>query len=275
MYQYGYGYLGMMSESSTTPTGTNQFGATHLGYNSGQVYVGYSNSYSQATTATGYSGLFSNVPLSTNKHIYIGSDGGSTQKKSGKGITSSFPYSNDAKLLVNLTGYSNSSDGGPSGILVVKNSYSAFLDIDNDGSVGTEAVIGAGSGTRLRVISDGYPAITADRIKPLYITVHGKLTVEGDIVLDNWSNGSTTKTKIYNLCYQKRYAGGSTACKSNYVAIGFLPHNGITSASRTISDADAFNTGTYSNSPMVYSQDSRFSAQGYLTCCAMNLPIEN
>ncbi len=275
MYQYGYGYLGMMSESTTTPTSTNQFGATHIGYNSGQVYVGYSNSYSQATTATGYSGLFSNVPLATNKHIYIGSDGGSTQKKSGKGVSSSFPYSNDAKLLVNLTGYSNSSDGGPSGILVAKNNYSAFLDLDNDGTVGTEAVIGAGSGTRLRIISDGYPAITADRIKPLYITIHGQLTVEGDIILGNWSNGSTSKTKIQNLCYQKRYLGGVTSCKSGYVAIGFLPHNNMTSASRTVTDGNAYNTGSYAGAPMFYSQDTRFSAQGYLTCCALYLPVEN
>lgn len=272
MNQYGTSYLGRMSQNTTAPTSANLFGATHIGYQSGQVYVGY-NTNSQITTATGYSGLFSNVPLATNKHIYIGSDGGSTQKKSGKDVSSSFPYSNDAKLLVNLTGYGNSSDGGPSGIMVVKNNYSAFLDLDNDGTVGTEAVIGAGSGTRLRIVSDGFPAITVDRSRPLYTTIHGRLTVQGDIILDNWSKGSnkTDKTKIKGLCYQQQYLGGTTSCETGYVAIGFLPHNNMSAASKVVTDGKAYNSGSYSGNPMLYTQDVRFSAQGYMTCCALDL----
>jgi hypothetical protein len=275
MYQYGYGYLGMISDNSTTPTEANAFGATHIGYQSGQVYVGYNNSYSQATSATSYSGLFSNVPLATNKHIYIGSAGGATQKKSLKAINSSSIYSNDVKLLVDLDGYSNTSDGGPVGVVVAKGYYSSFLNVDvAEGSYGYEAVLGGGRYTRMRLMSDGYPAVTGDTGLPLYITVHGKLTVQGDIVLGNWSNGSTSKTKIQNLCYQKRYLTGTTSCKTGYVAIGFLPHNNMSDDSKIVTDGNAYNSGSYSGNPMIYTQDTRFSAQGYLTCCALSLPIE-
>jgi len=277
MHQYGYSYLGKISDNTTTPTEANAFGATHIGYQSGQVYVGYNNSYSQATSAASYSGLFSNVPLATNKHIYIGSAGGATQKKSLKAISSSSIYSNDVKLLIDLDGYSNTSDGGPVGVVVAKNYYSSFLNVDvAEGSYGYEAVLGGGRSTRMRLMSDGYPAITGDTGLPLYIVVHGRLTVQGDIILDKWASSTrTAKTKIVNLCYQKRYLKGTTQCDDGYVAIGFLPHNNLTSDSKVVTDGNAFNTDSYSGNPMVYTQDSRFSAQGYLTCCALDLPIKD
>lgn len=280
MHQYGSAYLGYIGDStSTAPTSQAQNGSTHIGYQSGQAYVGYGHYSSYVTTANGYAGLFSSVPIATNRHIYIGNGGNVLQKGSSYAISTSSQYKNPVKMLINLSGEGNTSASvdNPIGFLVAKDYYTAFVNIDAaEGSYGQEAIFGGGKSTRMRLMSDGYPAITGDTGLPLYIKVHGQLYVQGDIILDTKrTTSSTAKTQIRNLCYQKAYGTGSTAtCKSGYVAIGFLPHNGRNSASKIVTSYDYLAGGSYSQNPMLYTQDTRGTAQGFMTCCAMEVPIE-
>jgi len=278
MHQYGNAYLGRLYNSaSTAPTGNSQFGSTHIGYESGQAYVGYAHTAaSQANTAIGYQGLFSRVPISTSEHIYVGGSASYyRQYKSAKGVNSSNPYSNPSKILIDLSSYGFASDNvnNPMGLLVVKSGNTAIFNIDSNAGVG-EAFVGGGNNTKLRLLSGGKPAITVTTLSlPHNINAQGNLYVNGDIYLGNKYN-SSDKTKIYNLCYQQSYGYGQDVvyCDTGYTAIGFLPNNmegAANAASRVSVEAQAFNTGTYANAPMLYTNDARAMAKGYITCCAI------
>jgi len=286
-YVFGQTYLGKPKDSPYTPGNTSDiddsdnigdttiYGYTKISDLTGKAYVGYATPSGNRTESS--RGLFSSVPIATNKWIYVGknsdTDNG-TQSiyqhyHTPKQRYSSNTNTSGAGILIDT---SNSASSG--GLILMSNARSGYIT-----HTGSHLRLGgADTSSNVVIVSGGREAIYIDTSNPPNTTVNGKLIVKKNIMLSSDSTGDHKQTvsKIYNLCYQIPYGRGTATskCKDGYNAIGFIPfnHPTLSSASKLVSDGVYYNTGSYSNSPMVYVQDLRTTAAGWLTCCHIDLP---
>ena len=279
-YVFGYTHLGKPKDDpyvngnanidSTSNVGSTKiYGETDISYLTAKAYVGRNLPSAKRTESA--RGLFSYVPIATNKWIYVGTDGESTHYHTPRQRYSSNTNTSGAGILIDT---SNSDSSG--GLILMSNARSGYIT-----HTGAHLRLGgADSSSGVVIVSGGRQVIYIDTSNPTNTTVNGKLIVKKDIMLssDSTSDHKQTVSKIYNLCYQIEYGRGAqisnriakTGCSTGYNAIGFIPLNG----GEHVYNAIAYNTGTYSGNPMVYTQDTRDMVRGWLTCCAIDLTVQ-
>lgn len=272
LYVFGDTYAGYpisgTNAAFTTPgleaSGSfNTSGLTNLAEHRGIVRVG---NYNSSSDNGGQVGLMSNVPISTNKWMYIGS--------SGEFWTYNNPYSigtidsGQYGLLVN-----SNSDYARDGIAIAK--QSGLLSMRVEGwSGGGDAYISAGGSTWL-YLGAGSRWDMAIEIPPYYddeIAFNRKTRFWGDVkleyklTLDNRING-TLYSKVYGLCYQKLYGNDEISkCADGWALVGFVPDD-------SVNKKGFFYVATKNTDGNEGYINPHVIGAGWLTCCAVDMPI--
>lgn len=301
LYQIGYARFGYPQSGSTASGETFTYGKTYLSSYTGSVSVGSGKSeptYSSYTSGYYNYGLHSNVPISTNKWVYVGPN------IYGANTDSFYTYNSPRQVQSNSSSISEARAGvlvnagsvqTAAGVVVMKGMKTVSLSVlDNS------AILSAGLNTPLQITAGDQPLISLDNSLAQQIILEKNTRIRGHIYLGSEDNTRGVKdeastqanpykqntSKIYNLCYYQPfgYSSGQSRCATNYMPVGFLPNNLHSNASTSndpvigvfnfTSGRDkhrAYNTSTNS---MYFAQDVRATAAGFMVCCAMDIPIQ-
>lgn len=295
IYQIGSAYFGYPKSGSTASGSTYTYGHTYLSSYNGYVSVGSSKTeptYSSYTSGYSSYGVHANVPLSTNKWIYVGPSGNSYTYNSPRQVQSNSSSISKARagVLVNAGSVQTAA-----GVVVMKGMKTVSLSVlDNS------AILSTGLNTPLQITAGDQPLISLDNSVAQQIILEKNTRIRGHIYLGSEENTRGVKddsstqanpykqntSKIYNLCYYQPfgYSSGQSRCASNYMPVGFLPNN-LHSNSSTSNDpvigvfnftsgADKHRSYNGSTNSMFFAQDVRATAAGFMVCCAMDIPIQ-
>lgn len=291
LHVYGDSYFGYPKEGHDSSVYTSTFtgvvsmaGEVHLSHFKGKVLVGSGFSGNPYTDT--YYGMVSNIPIGTNKWIYVGQGGGTNTYTNPiqKGSSDNSNYG----ILVNAggTGDSYVPNGG---IGVMYGNYSVGMSVS-----GAEAIVGGKNNTHLNLIAGGYTGLRmASTGNSPTLTVYGPTYFNGatyflnTITLNNsvdQDGKGTVNAQVKGLCYQKVYGmADSTSCAIGYTLIGFVPNDGIggrdnNAVSRgmfyvgSVNDAST-HVGVGSGKTDVGYSNPHVIGAGWLTCCAIDLPV--
>lgn len=268
--------------STSVPTQDSTFsgeldvaGVARLGRYKGQVIVG--ENFSGDAYSTRSYGLRSNVPVSTNKWIYVGPGGNNETYNSPVqlGRSDNQKYG----LLVNTEQGSTAN-----GLGVINGNYSGRMTIS-----GGNMLIGSNGGLYLHsggTAGENFALSFAASTYPT-MTVYGNATFNreasfrSNIRLNNATAGTVNAT-VYGLCYQKVYGlTNTTSCASGYTLIGFVPNDGLGGRDNNanargmfyVGSVNAVTPGVSNGKADVGYSNPHVVAGGWLTCCAMDIPV--
>ena len=156
IYQMGSAYFGYPRSGSASGS-MYIYGNTYLSYYNGYVNVGSGKTeptYSSYTSGYSSYGVHANVPLSTNKWIYVGPSGNSYTYNSPRQAQSNSSNISEARagVLVNAGSVQTAA-----GVVVMKGMKTVSLSVlDN------YAILSAGLSTPLQITAGDQPLITLD-----------------------------------------------------------------------------------------------------------------
>lgn len=289
LHVYGNSYFGYPKEGQDSSVYTSTFtgvvrmaGEVHLSRFKGKVLVG--SGFSGDPYTNTYYGMVSNIPIGTNKWIYVGQGGGSNTYTNPiqKGSNDNSNYG----ILVNAGGVGESyvPNGG---IGVMYGNYSVGMSVDSS----AEARIGGKNNTHLNLTAGGYTGLRiASTGNTPTLTVYGTTYFnaatyfQNTITLNNAVAG-TVNALVKGLCYQKVYGMSDTSsCAAGYTLIGFVPNDGISGGFNAQNARGMFYVGSTNaiqphggmyadvKADVGYS-NPHVLAGGWLTCCAIDLPV--
>lgn len=285
LHVYGNSYFGYPKEGHDSAVYTSTFtgivrmaGEVHLSRFKGKVMVG--SGFSGDPYTDTYYGMVSNIPIGTNKWIYVGQGGGSNTYTNPiqKGSSDNSNYG----ILVNAggTGDSYIPNGG---IGVMYGNYSVGMSVSSN-----EATIGGKNNTHLNLTAGGYTGIRiASTGDTPTLTVYGPTYFnaatyfQNTITLNNAVAG-TVNAQVKGLCYQKVYGmDDNTYCASGYTLIGFVPNDGLGGRDNNanargmfyVGSVNAVTPGVSDGKADVGYSNPHVVAGGWLTCCAIDLPV--
>lgn len=282
LHVYGNSYFGYPKEGHDSSVYTSTFtgivrmaGEVQLSRFKGKVSVG--SGFNGDPYTNTYYGMVSNIPVSTNKWIYVGPGGNNATYNSPVqlGRSDNQKYG----LLVNTEQESTAS-----GLGVVNGNYSGRMTVS-----GGNVLIGSNGGLYLHSggsAAENFALSFAASTYPT-MTVYGNATFnkeasfQSNIRLNNAVAG-TVNTTVYGLCYQKIYGmADNTYCASGYTLIGFVPNDGLGGRDNNanargmfyVGSVNAVTPGVSDGKADVGYSNPHVVAGGWLTCCAIDLPV--